>query len=244
MTDLQRKCLKLHKAYLAGELGDQMMPEDTHPDFASQEERLAFFTLPMALNYQRNSYKLWEAATETYQDRATRGAFDVTRAAKMSAEELRPLLLKYKVALQPNKHVATWRRIGCGVFENWGSIGGLLEAAEFDFLKLQRLVQIEHKKDFPYLSGPKIFHYWSHILGEYCGVELKNRQFIQIAPDTHVVQCSIRLGLVSEAEAKTMSRDEISETWRKVLRGTGLNPIDMHSPLWFWSRNGFVYKLD
>lgn len=34
------------------------MPEDSHPEFQTQEERLCYFTLPMALNYQRNSYTL------------------------------------------------------------------------------------------------------------------------------------------------------------------------------------------
>jgi hypothetical protein len=49
-----------------------MMPEDVHPDFGgNQETRLVFFTLPMALNYQRNSYKLREAATQAYNDAST-----------------------------------------------------------------------------------------------------------------------------------------------------------------------------
>ncbi len=35
------------------------MPEDSNPgNFANAEERLVYFTLPMALNYQRNSYSL------------------------------------------------------------------------------------------------------------------------------------------------------------------------------------------
>jgi hypothetical protein len=37
------------------------MPEDSKPnEFKNQEERLVYFTLPMSLNYQRNSYTLWE----------------------------------------------------------------------------------------------------------------------------------------------------------------------------------------
>lgn len=243
MTDIQKKCLKLHEAYKNNLLGNQVMPEDTHPDFGNVEERLVFFTLPMALNYQRNSYKLWEAAADTFNDSSTKNAFNISLVANMTQNELRPLLQKHKLALQPNKHVNTWHRISCAVEENWGSFSRLLEEADCDFLHLQELIQTVHKKSFPYLSGPKIFHYWSYILGEYGGMKLINKDFIQIAPDTHVIQCSVRLGVITEAQAEKLSRDEISDIWRRVLDGTNLSPIDMHSPLWFWSRNDFKYQI-
>jgi hypothetical protein len=49
---------KLLKAYKEGYLGQTVMPEDSHPTFKNKEERLSYFSLPMALNYQRNSYTL------------------------------------------------------------------------------------------------------------------------------------------------------------------------------------------
>jgi hypothetical protein len=243
MNQIQRDCLELRKAYEEGLLGNQIMPEDTHPDFANEEERLSYFTLPMSLNYQRNSYALWEAAKLAFDDTKTKQMFSVHKVASRSPDELRPLLTKYKVALQPNKHVSTWHRISSTITSEWGSIENMLSSLDYDFLKLQEALQITHKKGFPYLSGPKIFHYWSYILGEYCGVLLKNKEFIQIAPDTHVIQCSILLGVLTEDESLKMKRDDISVRWREVLEGTGLSPIDMHSPLWFWSKNNFTYKL-
>lgn len=243
MTDIQKKCLKLYEAYKDGLLGYQTMPEDTHPDFNSTEERLTFFTLPMALNYQRNSYKLWESATDTFNDDSIKDVFDISQVANMTQDELRPLLQEHKLALQPNKHVDTWHRISCSIEKNWGTITRLLEEANYDFLRLQQLIQLTYKKSFPYLSGPKIFHYWSYILGEYGGVKLTNKDYIQIAPDTHVIQCSVRLGIITDKQAEKLSRDEISDIWRKALDGTELSPIDMHSPLWFWSRNGFMYQI-
>ncbi|GHU08682.1 hypothetical protein FACS189431_5380 [Alphaproteobacteria bacterium] len=240
---IRSNCLELHSAYKNGLLGNQTMPEDTHPKFERQEECLSFFTLPMALNYQRNSYKLWEAATKTFEDIETKVVFDVAKSSKMSQQELQEKLAKYKLALQPNKHTGTWARISQTIFDNWGTISGMLVAHDYDFLRLQKTIQQTHKKGFPCLSGPKIFHYWSYILGEYGGVKLKNKEFIEIAPDTHVIQCSAKLGIITEDEAKKLGRDEISVRWREVLAGTELSPIDMHSPLWFWSRNGFTYKL-
>lgn len=113
-----------------------------------------------------------------------------------------------------------------------------------DYIKLRDTVQIKYKKGFPYLSGPKIFNYWSYIVSSYGRVPLKHREFIEIAPDTHVIKCSVKLGVISESEAATLTREKISEIWRLALQGSGIDPIDLHSPLWFWSRGGFEYIID
>lgn len=220
------------------------MPEDSSPRFTKDqtEERLVYFTLPMALNYQRNSYKLWEGALQTWNNPTTRVVFSIQESASLPTEVLRDHLLRYKVALQPNKHIITWQTLARTINDNWGSIGSLLNAADRDFLKLRDIIQGTHKKSFPYLSGPKIFNYWSYILGEYGGVSLANREFIEIAPDTHIIKGSVRLGVIKPKEATTLSRDEISQRWRALLEGTGIAPIDLHSPLWFWSRSGFAFE--
>lgn len=244
MNSIQKNCLELCRAYRNGELGNQIMPEDSHPKFSNNEERLVYFTLPMSLNYQRNSYKLWEAAKQSFEDKITQPIFLIDDVSLMSHDELRLLLIRYKVGLQPNKHTDTWHRIAAVIAKQWGSIENMLSSVDYDFLKLQKLVQITYKKDFPYLSGPKIFHYWSYILGEYCDVVLKNKEYIQIAPDTHVIKCSILLGVITKDESLKMKRDDISARWREILKGTKLSPIDMHSPLWFWSKNNFSYRLN
>ena len=238
-------CRVLLEAYRNGKLGYMAMPEDSSPDFTKDENeaRLVYFTLPMSLNYQRDSYKLWEAALKTYNDSETKAVFDIPSAAELSEDDLRNLLTKYKVALQPNKHIATWQKISKTISMNWGSIGNLLKSADHDFLKLKELVQKQYKKGFPYLSGPKIFNYWSFIIQEYGKIELKNSEYIEIAPDTHITKCSVRLGVITKQESELLSKEEISERWRELLRGSGINPIQMHPPLWFWSRNNFQYQL-
>jgi len=245
VNDLHKNCKELINAYKSGQLGQTKMPEDSNPSFSvgEIEMRIAYFTLPMALNYQRDSYKLWENALKTWQDKETRKVFDVVLVSKMSDEELREKLLKYKLALQPNKHIATWKTIAETIFKEWGSFSDFIKTIDGDFLVLKDVVQVKYKKNFPYLSGPKIFNYWSFILGEYGQVKLKNKEYISIAPDTHITQCSILLGVITENEARTLSKDQISERWKTSLVGSDIDPIDMHPPLWFWSRNGFVYKL-
>lgn len=243
---LVENCRKLLNAYKTGGLGQTKMPEDSNPNFDDNqlEMKLAYFSLPMALNYQRDSYKLWESVLKTWQDTETRKVFDVLKVSKMSDAELRSYLMKYKVALQPNKHVSTWKKIAKVIAEEWGSFAKFIEATDKDFLVLKEIVQYKYKKQFPYLSGPKIFNYWSFILGEYGGIQLKNKEYIEIAPDTHITQCSVILGVITESESATLSKDQISEKWRVLLKGTNITPIEMHPPLWFWSRNGFLFKLD
>jgi hypothetical protein len=240
------KCRTLLDAYRSGKLGYMKMPEDSSPKFTEEEKevRLAYFTLPMSLNYQRDSYKLWESVLKTFNDSEDRIIFDLKSSANLSEDQLRKHLIKYKIALQPNKHIATWHKISKTISENWGGISKLLEFAEYDFLKLRDIVQKQFKKGFPYLSGPKIFNYWSFIIQEYGKVKLKNSEFIEIAPDTHITKCSVLLGVISEEESESLTKEKISEIWRELLQGTGINPIDMHPPLWFWSRNNFQFKLD
>jgi len=239
-------CQKLLAAYEDGSIGNTIMPEDSSPDFtdAQQEERLVYFTLPMALNYQRNSYKLWESALETWNDKETKDVFSIMSSALMSEDELRTKLLKYKVALQPNKHIATWQRVSQTIYENWQTVSGLIRATDNDYLKLRDIIQGSHKKQFPYLSGPKIFNYWSFIISTYGGVPLSNREYIEIAPDTHVTKCSVLLGVINDEEAIKLTKDQISTRWREILDGTGISPIDMHPPLWFWSKNDFAFRLN
>jgi len=98
-----QNCEELLQAYTQGKLGQTTMPEDSHPKFISNEERLAYFTLPMSLNYQRNSYTLWENALLTFNDPITKKVFDIN--SNLTETKLRQHLTKYKVALQPNKHL-------------------------------------------------------------------------------------------------------------------------------------------
>lgn len=241
-TNLHKKCRELIAAFKAGKLGQTLMPEDSNPGFskAEKEMKIAYFTLPMSLNYQRDSYKLWEAALKTFNDPETKFVFDVVAASKASEEDVRKALMKYKLALQPNKHINTWRAISKTIKENWGSFSIFFKYIDGDFLKLKNTLEIQYKKGFPYLSGPKIFNYWSFIITTYGEVDMINRDHIEIAPDTHIIQCSVKLGVITKDETLTLSKDDISNRWRNLLSGSDIDPIDMHSPLWFWSRNGFL----
>ncbi|MFA5764378.1 MAG: hypothetical protein WC915_06230, partial [archaeon] len=129
------------------------------------------------------------------------------------------------------------------VLTEFETFENLFKQSEYDFLKLKQIIQKDYKKEFPYLSGPKIFNYWAHIIQTYGEIKLSNSEFIEIAPDTHITKCSIKLGLISKTESEKISKEKLNLIWRESLNGSKITPIEMHSPLWFWSRNNFQYKL-
>ena len=225
-----------------GLLGGDKMPEDENPGLDKlSAENLLYFTLPMALNYQRNSYKLWEAVNKTFTDPLVKNVFNPTDVLKMSDADLRAALLKYKVALQPTKHIEIWRTL-CNTFSR-KPIDKFLMELDFDIDKIKLYIQ-KNKKDFPYLSGPKILNYWLYVMEQYTNVKFIDRENITVAPDTHIIQASCKLGIIDESETTQPNiQDIVSERWQDILFDTGYCPIDMHTPLWLWSRGRFKIMI-
>ena len=174
------KVYLLLDAYKAGLLGGEKMPEDENPVLdKSSKENYLYFTLPMALNYQRNSYTLWESANKTYNDIDTADVFDTKTVVAMDEQILREKLVRYKVALQPNKQPIIWRTI-CETIENefQGDIRLLFSENDYSVQKINEYIA-QNKKKFPYLGGNKICNYWLYVMEQYtdvhtlcgCGVE-------------------------------------------------------------------------
>ncbi len=236
---------KLYKMWKLGLLGGEFMPEDSNPHLPrDSEENLLYFTLPMALNYQRNSYKLWEGALASYNDETTRFIFSPNSVLSCDREILKTALMKYKVALQPNKHTEIWIRL-CDTIVNdlGGSLRSLFNRCDYSVVKVLEEMQIKKKKNYPYLSGNKIANYWLYVLTQYTELPICDRQNISVAPDTHVIQSTLKLGLISDVSASNIQR-EVAEVWKKTLNGSEFSPIDIHTPMWLWSRGGFIDLLD
>ncbi|MFS0557395.1 hypothetical protein [Brevibacillus sp. 179-C9.3 HS] len=219
------------------------MPEDALLGIVPEEDLLDTLTLGMCLNYQRNSYTLWQAVANAYQDERSRWVFYPRIVSKSSLDDLREVLLHYRVALQPNRHPEIWQRVATGIARSSvaGNVRGLLESAHDDISHLQKIMQQTRKADFPYLSGPKIFHYWLYVLESYAGIVWKSRELITIAPDTHVMKATVQLGLCPPEvlQGTANDRQTVAAAWESVLAGSDLAPIDVHTPLWLWSRAGF-----
>lgn len=232
----------LYNMWQKGELGGETMPEDANPNLPKGSlENLYYFTLPMALNYQRNSYKMWESALATYNDKTTRFVFNPKKVLEANFETVKNALTKYKLALQPTKQTEIWVNL-CKTFTTLfnGNLFKLFEICNYDVNQIREYVQVAHKKQFPYLSGNKICNYWLFVLINYARLNYKNREALTVAPDTHVVKASLKLGLITEEEFNSAKVQQIViSRWNELLAGEKICPIDIHTALWLWSRNGF-----
>lgn len=233
---------KLYKMWQEGKLGGEWMPEDANPHLEKNSlKNYLYFTLPMALNYQRNSYTLWESANKTYQDETTRFVFTPEEVLTRSYEEVQNALTKYKLCLQKNKQTQIWITLCQTITELYnGDIRKLFKQEKYDVNKIRDYIQKQNRKKFPYLAGTKICNYWLFVISQYTDMKYKNIEDLTVAPDTHVVKATHQLGLITAEELEKSNVQEIViERWNQLFTGTKYRPIDIHTALWLWSRNGF-----
>lgn len=206
----------------------------------ASRENYVYFTLPPCINFQRHSPALWASALKTWDDPETNYVFFPEKLATQSREKIQKALLKHKLALQPNKHTDIWMTVSKSFHDHFeDDPRKLIKAGGNDVQGIHEIIQIEKREEFPYISGPKMANYWLYILSHYTDVKLKNMQMISIIPDTHVLQCSIKLGLSS---VKT-SPVKVAEVWRELLEGSSISPVEMHPVLWNWSHNNFLPEV-
>lgn len=221
--DILEKVDKLVCMYKKGLLGGEIMPEDENPNLDRNSlENYNYFTLPMALNYQRNSYKLWEGANKTWKDEETRFVFNTRKVENSDFEKVKEALVKYRVALQPNKQVEIWVKL-CKTFNELfdGDIRKIFEINNNDVEKIRKYIQQDNKAKFPYLSGNKICNYWLYVLYQYTDIRFNNIEKLTVAPDTHVVKASYKLGLINEEELNSNNVQLIViDRWNEILKDT------------------------
>jgi len=241
-TVILDKVDKLIKMYKNGELGGEVMPEDANPNLEKDSlENYLYFTLPMALNYQRNSYTLWQGALKTYNDEETKFVFNPKLCLDRTFEEVQCALTKYKVALQKQKQTEIWLSLCYTFIELFdGDIRKLFDMMNNDVDKIRNFIQKENKKKFPYLSGTKICNYWLYVIYQYTDRKYENIENLTVAPDTHVCKSTLKLGLITDDEFNSNNVQFIViEKWQELFKDTKYKPIDIHTILWLWSRNGF-----
>lgn len=198
----------------------------------------------MVLNYQRNSYVLWECANRMYGDFEGRKLYDSAYVVKADYDEFREILVGFKVALQPNKQPEIWKRICVSVEEELdGDIRNLFRRNNYRVKEIKDYLS-RNKKMFPYLCGNKICNYWLYVIEQYTDCNFSDRENITVAPDTHVIQASVKLGVITKQESQRSDVQSVTASrWRDLLRGTKWVPIDLHTPLWLWSRGGFSTEI-
>ena len=230
----------LHSLYLKGEIPGPPHHE-VNPNLPKDScENFLYFTMSVCVNFQRNSAALWQSALATYEDIETRYVFTPQAVIKADINTLRSHLMRHKVALQPNKHIEIWRRIATTLAEHYnGDPREFLAKYDWDVPKIIEALQLTEKAKFPYLSGLKLSNYWLFILSCYTSAPFKNLHQLSIIPDTHIIQSSAQLGIVTA----TATPGQVEEAWRPILKASGIPPTEMHSALWRWSRNNFEPRV-
>jgi hypothetical protein len=238
--DLLNRIIQLHSHYKNG-LIKTLPQHEVNPEHPKDSrENYLYFTLPPCLNFQRSSPAMWQAALKTWNDPETNYLFFPEKTVKTSFEKIQHDLIKHKLSLQKNKHTEIWTKISTTLHEHFKSDPReVMKAGEFDAGKILNIVQVEKKRLFPYLSGPKMSNYWLYILSHYTDLKLKRMNLISIIPDTHVIQCSVKLGMVDE-KADSLT---VAQAWSLLLAESSLTPIEMHPVLWNWSRNDFLPEV-
>lgn len=210
---------------------------EVNPGLAlDSRENYLYFTLPVCINFQRNSPAMWAAALATWEDPETQYVFFPEKLAETPIKKIRSDLVKHRLGLQPNKHTLIWTTIAKTLHDYYqDDPRNIIKETEDDAGKLITLLQKTHRKRFPYLSGPKLSNYWPFILSHYTDVQFKNSQEISIIPDTHVLQSSTQLGLT----LATATPLQVELAWKELLKNSGISPSQVHPVLWNWSRNKF-----
>lgn len=230
------RIIKLKNLFENGQI-PTLSVHEVHPVLDKSDRiNYIYFTLPVSLNFQRSSPAMWQAALKTYEDPETNYLFFPDKVVQESREKIQQDLLKHKLSLQRNKHTDIWSTISKTLHEKYNDDPRILiKKGNHCVVQIKNLL-IENKKEFPYLNGLKISNYWMYIMLKYTNVKLRNTHKISIIPDTHVIQSTVQLGLSDDK----LKPDEVERIWEKVLKDSGINPVQMHPVLWNWSRNNFL----
>lgn len=235
VKQLQR-ILKLYALFQDGHI-PVLSSHEVNPGLPkSSRENYLYFTLPPCINFQRSSPAMWASALATWNDSKTQYLFFPEKVARRSRERIQSDLCKHKLALQRNKHTDIWIAVSKAFHTHFkDDPRELFTTRDWDVAKILPTIQVDMRKEFPYISGPKMANYWLYILSHYTDATFKSMEEISIIPDTHVLQCSIQLG-ISQA---THSPIQVAEIWKELLTGQEVSPVQMHPVLWNWSRNNF-----
>lgn len=239
-TPIIERVAKLKQLFDEGHI-PKLHQHEVHPDLPMNDRiRYIYFTLPVSLNFQRSSPAMWQSALATYDDPETNYLFYPEKVVITKREKLQQDLRKHSLSLQVNRHTDIWYALSKTLHDYYNDDPReVIKKGQSCVVRIKNLLQITEKKNFPYLSGAKMSNYWLYILLQYTDVNLRNQHKISIIPDTHVLQCSLELGISLENDTP----DIVAEKWFKILKGNDITPAQMHPVLWNWSRNKFLPEV-
>lgn len=198
---------------------------------------LDYITLTSAIDYQKNIQ-----------------ANDLWRASKNWAARY-PWLYKPKELLNKSTHetflafesirqkdgrflripdMGIWLSVSKALYSFGGTTFDLLHAYQFDAYQIFTDLSNPRKKEFPYLSGPKILPMWLKILAEDAEQPLKNMDLLPLPVDKNVaeVTCNLFLNKPFTGEVSEELKIEVQNAWNQVATKLKTPVINFDSALW------------
>lgn len=232
---------QLYDVYLSGSMARPQAHEVNPGLEIGSRENYIYFTLPCAINYQRNSPALWASALKAYLDEETRFLFEPSEVANRPFEEVQAAMVKHKLALKTNKDPEAWQRLSTTFHRLYqDDPRAILAEAGYSIGRMAQIVQKEKKEHFPYIGGIKLSNYWMFILSRFTDAKFSDPFELSIIPDVHVIRATKVLGLAEEG----VKPEKAEQIWRPILKDLGIAPADMHSALWLWSWGGFAVQIE
>jgi hypothetical protein len=220
-------------------------PEYNLPNDIKQgsEQELLFLTLTVSLDYGRDATKLWKQSYDAWLSKENKWIFTPKLVVQNGLDTLANLF-KSLNDQKPNKDAKIWFTICKKLLEFEGSIYNLLKQLDFDAVKISKYLEY-NKKEFPYLSGPKIKPLWLRMINDTVRIKLKNIEQIPLPVDTHTAKMTFKLIFKENFRGKITKeiREKVQKTWQIILNGTGLYSLQLDEPLWLLGKYELLEKF-
>lgn len=130
--------------------------------------------------------------------------------------------------------IGIWLSISKALNSFGGTTLDLLRAYQFDAYQIFTELSETRKKEFPYLSGPKILPMWLKILAEDAAQPMKNMERLPLPVDKNVaeVTCNLILNKSFNGEVSEALKGEVRTAWNQIAIKLNVPVINFDSALW------------
>ncbi|MFW6135140.1 MAG: N-glycosylase/DNA lyase [Elusimicrobiota bacterium] len=207
------------------------------------DEQLLFLTLTVSLDYMRDSKKLWKQSYDAWFDPGAKWIFNPKIVIQNKLTSLVKLFEKINDQ-RPRRDAKIWFTISKKILEFSESIYNLIEYFDFDAIKISEYIQ-NNRRDFPYLGGPKIKPLWLRMINDTAGIKLKKVEKIPIPVDVHTARATFKLIFNENFNGQVTDeiREKIQNTWKDILKGSKIFPLQLDEPLWLLGKHKLLEKF-
>jgi hypothetical protein len=135
--------------------------------------------------------------------------------------------------------IGIWLLITDALYAYKGSTLNLLKSYNFDAWKIYEDLSGPLKKNYPFLSGPKILPMWLKILSEDAGIQLRNMDRLPLPVDKNVAEATYNLLLNRKFDGDVDARitKEVRAVWKQIADDLKSPVISFDTPLWILGGN-------